>query len=335
MAVEQSLTEQELNFISSGGTTPLDPPADAPTVSHEPDTEGDPVQPGTQDDAPAATEGTPEGEGEGSEPAPADNADRDRRVPYAALKEEREARKERDRQIAELNEKFARADERLQMLTQRIQPQPQQEQPKQEAPAIPNPDEDFVGALRWTQQQLIERQRQEQEWSTQQSQQAEQQRRQQEVESYVVNTYQSAAAEKRAQDPTFDHAYQYLMTQRYNELVASGASHEAASRQVQQDEFQMAAGAIQARQNPAERLVAVARARGWAPPAAQPATPPVQDRLETVARGQAANASLSAAGSSGTGKTKLTVESLASMPAKEFEKLLANDPEVVSRVMGG
>jgi hypothetical protein len=59
-----------------------------------------------------------------------------------------------------------------------------------------------------------------------------------------------------------------------------------------------------------------------------------QDRLDTIARGQAAGKSLASAGGSG-GDSEMSAEALLRMPMDQFEAWCAKNPAKAKRIMGG
>lgn len=273
----------------------------------------------------AADAGKPPAE-ENKEPAG------DGKVNYGALKEERERRKALERQVEELNQKFSLASQRLDMVVQARQTaQPQPEKPK----APPSPKDDLMGATEYAIQRISEFDRQAQMTAQQRQQMAEQQR----VQSYVLGEYSRAAAERASADPTFSEAQNFLLKQRFEERIAAGQSEQEAYAGTQRDEYLFAEDAVRNRVNPADRIVAVAKARGWQPKAPETATvaPSVTDadKLATIAAGQAAAASLSTAGTGGAAKSKIDAKALGEMSDKEFAAWLAkNGDEGFREVVG-
>lgn len=262
------------------------------------------------------------------------------KVPYGALKEEREARKRADQQVRELNDKFALANERMAMIMQAKEAQAlQAAKPAVEEQKIPNFDEDPIAAGKWMQEKILAdeqtRQRQQQEYQ----QRTQQQTQQAQYQNNVIGAYVQSANEARTAEPKFDEAHGWLMQNRYDELVAGGMNDQTARQQVIADEFALAAGALEARQSPAQRLLAVAKARGWKPTgqAANQESSAAAQQLETVARGQAANGSLGSAGTAGNARPgKVDAKALSEMSDKEWKAWYAkNGADGFRDVMGG
>jgi hypothetical protein len=200
--------------------------------------------------------------------------------------------------------------------------QEQANQPKPEAPkGPPNPEEDFIGATQWTIDQLNQ-------LNQSQRQQAEQQARQRQQQEYtgqVMSAWSQRAQEAARESPEFADAYRFVTRQRFEELLAAGVPESRARAQAQQDEFNLVAQSLQNRQDPARTIYNIARARGFAPKPVEAPTPetPAPQRLDNVARGQAANKSLSTVGQGTTGKASLDAKRLGEMSDDEFESFLA------------
>ena len=336
------LTAEEKAYFETGGQSDLpNDYANDVKVSEPPsdnDTAGDNAeQPPVIDDA-----------GQGGDQPPAQSADdqpgdaqqpgqQKQMVPLATYMEEKKARQERRPRQEEIAANMARADERLRMIFEAQQREQAAQQAQQQAPQIPNPDEDPVGSIRWIQEQMIAQQRGQQEAHARQQHMTQEQQRQRQYQDQVVNVYRQSAEEMRAANPSFQGAYEFLMYQRAAELGASGMPQEAINQQLARDEFAFAAEAIQNRRNPAQAIMDVAKARGWNPAAAQ-AQGNAADQLQAIKQGQAASASLSSAGTSGNARSgKLTMESLGSMSDKEFAEFIKKDKDgdQWKKVMGG
>lgn len=224
-------------------------------------------------------------------------------VPLAALHEERTRRKGLDKENRELRERLARLEGRF----EGSQPA---EQPKQAPTVDTQPLEILQDVAEWKRQQVAQ-----QEAQAQMGQFTAQ-----------VNRYEQEFA---SQNPDFGDALQHLLQVRRNELVAAGIPFEEGERYIQQEGLAIAARALEEGVNPAERFYAIAKARGYqkAAPAAQEAQPDASsaallraaEKLEKVARGQAASKSLSSAG--GAGNTPLTAESANVMSLSELARL--------------
>ena len=312
-AVEETagLTDAEKAYFESGGESPIEAEPE-PAPDPEPQAQAEP-QEGQQSPEPQANQQQDENS---------------RNVPYGALREERERRKALEQQLAQLNGKWQTVEQRLAAL-QGIN-QPQQQRP--EAPKIPDPEEDFIEATRWTQQQIVEMQRRQQQQMTnaQRAQQAQQ------FQGQVMNAWSQRARQAAQQSPEFADAYRFATTSRFRELIASGVPEHQARQQAQRDEFNFVAQSMQQGRDPAQSLMAIAQARGWQPkpasgepaqaaPAAanaQQNTPAQPQRLDTVAKGMQANKSLSGVGSSTSGRGSLGAKDLAEMSDDDFAAFL-------------
>ena len=299
--------------------------------------------------APAAPEGAPVG-GEAAAPAAAPEAapgevvdpeadagspddNKGKFVRHGAFHQERERRKAVEKELTELREKYARGDERLRLLNEAMQArQPGAAQP--EAPvAPPNPDEDIFGyvqalkaeldALKGGVQQETARQRQEREVGA------------------VINDYKADLNRFASTEPTFADAFNHVMRSREAEYAALGVAPDQIKAALAQDELQIAISARQQGVSPAERIFQIAKARGFASKAAEPAPAaaapaPAETPAEKAARVTAGQAgpgrSLSAAGGAPAGE--VTFEMLAAMNERDFEAFATKNPEKLARLMG-
>jgi|KBSSwiStaDraftv2_1062776.scaffolds.fasta_scaffold38172_4 hypothetical protein len=180
--------------------------------------------------------------GDGDDPGERDDqpGTGSRHVPFSALKAERQKRQQIERDLHTLQGQV-RAWQNA-MLSQIQGTQDAERQ------GPPNVEEDPVGALRHTQQQLADLQ----------AAVAGQVRAQQLQGAYVAG----ATAFSRA-NPDFAEAYNHMIQSRANELRVLGAPEPAIAQQLRLEEQQMVAAAINAGRNPAEVAYAAAKARGW------------------------------------------------------------------------
>jgi len=239
-------------------------------------------------------------------------------VPIKALHEERDARKALADQLRERDDRFARLEGRLQELGQRFgQPQQQEQQ------RPPSVEEDPVGAIKRvddTVRSLAERQ------------QAEHQERE------FVTAYGNAARQFAATQTDFPGAYQHLMAARDGELQAIGFTNPAQRAAIiANEERSIALRAFSENVNPAERIYALAKARGYAAPAAEaaasasPSPAPAATAVNTsersasekvaqTQRAQEAARSLSGGGGSAS-SGGLSLDALADMSDEEFGQI--------------
>lgn len=269
-------------------------------------------------------------------------ANRGRFVRHGAFHKERARRKELETENTRLRDLHARGDERLRLLTQAMQqgaPQAQQQaagQPQAQAPAAPpNPEEDIFGyvkhleaqlaEVRGGQQQMTAAQREEREFNT------------------TVTSYQADIARFAQAEPAFVDAYRHLIDSRMQELAFAGVPQHELKKAVEADELALVRAAIASGASPAERVFQMAKLRGFAPKApepaqtAAPAAPPAEspaDRAARVQAGQqAAGRSLSGAG--GAPAAEMTMERLAEMSEAEFEAYANKNPRALAALMGG
>lgn len=280
-------------------------------------------------------------------------------VPYP--KYQRQRKKDRaeiealKKQLSETNERTARGDERLKLLTELLNSQPQQaEQQQTDDDPEPNPDEDIIGWAKWAQRarvrdaQTIEELRGgiQQTQGTLQESAAEQQTQQ---------SYQADAMAFAREHPDFLQAYNHLITTRAQMLIAQGHTEQQVRQFLRNEEKGLVQNAIQAGKRPAEQIYNMAKFMGYAPkPAPQngaqaqngngaapaqngngqqaPARQPsVVEEIERIQRGQATNKSLS---DSGGAAQELTVEAIANMSERDFQALYAKQKAQIDNLMG-
>ncbi len=257
------------------------------------------------------------GEESGVNAAPPEaEAQPERMVSLAALHEERTRRRDLDRQLRDRDRELAELRGKFSVIEQLNTPQPQQP---------PSVEEDIFGAVRAT-NEAVEDLRQRMATRDAHDRAA---RREQDV----IAAYRSDAAQFESSHPDFRDAYNHLLASRAQELAALGyddprAIHDA----LMADEFAVAQTALARRQSPAELIYSLARQRGYSGGAGQ--TGRGGERLASIARGQAANKSLSAAGGAG-GDADITAEALLKMPMAEFEAWCTKNPARARRLMGG
>lgn len=266
---------------------------------------GETAPPSEPTPEPAEAEAAPEGGGEEKPREP-------RYVPLSELIAERKRRQEHEKALAEQNERWARADERLRLLTEAQQARQQPAEPEP-----PGPD-DPIGLIEHTsrelaafkQQQAEERQRQQQAYE------------QNEQVNRLVGTYRARAEEFRQQTPDFDDAYQHVRAARARQLAVQGFSGDELQAVLAQDELSFAARALQQGANPGERLYALAKEYGYEPKAPAQVDPAagIARQADVVARSK----SLSQAGGTAT-STRMDAKTLANMSNDDFEAFMAKN----------
>ncbi|MDE2100402.1 MAG: hypothetical protein KGL39_24330 [Patescibacteria group bacterium] len=223
-------------------------------------------------------------------------------VPLAALHEAREANK---KLRAEFETKQRLTDERLAKLMEALNPQKKEE--------IPDPEKDAMGALKYTQNQLLQMQR-------------EQMQREQEMGRNQQIQMEAARLENEFKTTVddYDAATQFLTQSRYNELLATGMyNQQQAMGMVQQEARQLAEMAIMNGKNPAEIAYNLSKARGFVKPKAVQQEQTEAEKLARVAAGQQASKSLGSTPAQAPGANKLDARTLANMSDDDFEKVFS------------
>lgn len=253
----------------------------------------------------------------------------DKVVPYGALHEERERRKELQQQLREQQERTSRLEQTFQKVIERTQ-QPQQQQG-------PSFEEDPVEALRQEQEHIKQALRQQYQSEAQRQQQSEMQYKQQ----VFVERYKDSANAYAQENPEFSNAYQHLVQSRLAEYTAAGYSVQQANQLLIEDEMAIVAKAYTDGVNPAERIYALSKVRGYQTPASnqnnfqqQKTEQALQDNARKIAqleKGMAASKSLSNAG--GKTENSFSLESLAAMDDDELDNFLDKGWNKLSKIM--
>jgi hypothetical protein len=259
---------------------------------------GETTPPATESDIPGLT--SPEVE-ETEKPAEPEAPEQKKMVPYDALHEERQRRKELQQQLerdrAERAQRDTLLERRLAMLQQATQPK---------EPQI-NFEEDpvrFLAAQTMQTQQEIQALRQQQVYEQQAKAQQEQ------FQQFAVGL-RGLEAEFAKSAPDYDEAIVFAKTKRVEQLQMLGYPEQQAWNAVQQEAFQIAASALQRGENPAEIGYQYAKSVGYTPKTVQP-----EQKLQAAQKGMEASKSLSTGVAKG-GNTSL--ESLANMSNDEFD----------------
>ena len=251
-------------------------------------------------------------------------------VRHGAFHQERERRKAAEAELTTLREKFARGDERLRLINEAMQARQQPAAQSEAPPAPPNPDEDIFGYAKHLEKQI-------EDLRNGVQQETARQRQEREVGT-VINDYKADLNRFAASEPTFADAFTHVMRSREAEYAALGVPADQIKAALAQDELQIAIAARQQGVSPAERIFQIAKARGFAPKAPEPAPAPAPvetpaQKVERVAAGQAGpGKSLSAAGGAPAGE--VTFEMLTSMNERDFEAFALKNPEKLARLMG-
>lgn len=258
-----------------------------------------------------------------------------KKVPLAALHEERERRKELSAKLEESDRRhtadMAKLQERtniiLQSLQQAMEPPKGSDDPlfiQQFMAANPGvsretAEEAFLNEepnnyLKWRQDRL---QKEHGELVQRAHKQDQQIKAQQEFGNFVA-AYQTQATEFTTATPDFKDAYGWLMQHRDKELVTLGFKDPVQRRQIMQsEEVGIVEQAFRDQINPAQRLYDIAKFRGYKmTEPAKPGTPAAQANLDKERKAEAASKSLGSV--PGSPSTKLTAEVLLNMSDEEF-----------------
>ncbi len=242
-------------------------------------------------------------------------------VPHEALHEERSERRRLEVENRKLAEERALFEGRLQAVLGMREHGQRQAEPA--APEKPDIATDPIGVI-----QHLERQIEEIRAGGQQS--AEERRQQAQIAS-LAQAAVADAQQFRAKTADYGDAYQFFRENRAAELQAYGVPADQIPAIIGQEELQIAHGAFQRQQSPAEVLYNVAKHRGYKPKAAPPAA---TEQIDRIAGGQERSRTLSSAGGGAT-ETGMTAERLLKMSPAEFDAWTAKNPTKTKRLMGG
>ena len=229
-------------------------------------------------------------------------------VPHEAFHEERERRKGLQRQLQEMQDKWTRADERIQMLL---------DNKKEEAP--PDPNEDPLGYQNWKTGKIEKELEAERRRVGEQSKKLEAQ-----VQDLRLRTEVDAMERSfQAKNPDYDDALQHLVKTQlavFEEIESDEAERQAQVRQTLSNVVQQA---LSHGKNPAEAVYKMAQKLGYKKAEAN-------KQIEDIEKGVKASTSLGSTG--GKTSSPLSAEALADMSDEDFEKLNYKD---FKKAMGG
>lgn len=270
------------------------------------------------------TEAAPvEPEPQSEDDAAAVEAARPTTVPHAALHQEREARKDLQKQLAEERRQRLVLEERTNLILQRIPLSPQPEPPA--GVVLPDINEDpighLVGGMRHlaTNQQALEK--------AEQARAAETARLAE--ESKLIARAAAEEAEFVQATPDYGPASQFLSQKRDAQLRAMGYDDPVERRSIlRQEAVALAARAVAQEKNVGEFVYELAKVAGWQPQPAAPAeavaiaeTPaPAAARITKIAAGQEQGRSLGNV--TGSAAPPLTAQALLDMPHDQFLKMV-------------
>ncbi|HEU4344817.1 MAG TPA: hypothetical protein VFU31_24980 [Candidatus Binatia bacterium] len=292
MPVEE-LSPEEKEFFKSGGAK--EPPAET-VEKPEPKVEA-------KEEPKVEAKAAPEG----SKPAPEGEKKEEKRppegfVPHGAFHQERAERKRLEGEAAEMRKRMEGMESRFQQILEASKPKP------------PAKDQDPVAYFDYELQSLKPKLEDLEKLKTELSHKDRLAKEQQEF----MNTYVMAAQQFSQTQKDFDQAYQYLARSRVEELMEVGYDLPSAHQLSIQDEQRIVAKAFQDGVNPAERMYALAKKRGYqlqAPPGEKSAA---EQKLDVIDKGQKSAPEFSPASG---GKPKLTLAAIADMSDEDFAKL--------------
>lgn len=329
----ESLTPEETSLMEDNRRAQYEP---------EPESTPEPVARETPAPTPAPVKVVPETvakEPAALEPAPVVADDKPKMVDQRALHEERERRKEERNRREKAEQDLAKLTGRFATLEELARAAAQQQAPK---PEVPDVNTDPVAHFQHELRQRDEKIAQFENWQRQQQAQAQQQQQISHIRQYATQ----AETDFSRDTPDYTEAATYVQMVRNAQLEAIGITDQGQrAQQLAMEALNLAAGAQQRGQNPAAIIYQMAKASGWkakaaevpvapAPVVTTPVTTPVPapspavpadgaKKLATVAKGQAANASLSQL--NGGAQTETSVESLLKMSDEEFSAATKGD----------
>lgn len=271
------MTDEEINYMRSGGRADL--PGAVDGVGGD-DGAGDDQrtddtsrgQDGSTGDQDQGQQGQGQ-QGRGEEED--DEVTLNQPVPYQKYRREQKRLKDRlaardadvtrlTGQVTDFNTRMARLDERLRILREAAEASDEANQQETEQDDEPNPDEDPIGWIKWSQRQRA-RDREE----LQQTRDRVQHRESMEG---MQSAYAADARSFAATQPAFVEAYRWLIAVRDRQLTAAGIRDpQERANMINQDERDLVIRAFRDRQNdpdapgPAQRLYDYAVASGFQP----------------------------------------------------------------------
>jgi hypothetical protein len=333
-------------YFDSKGSAPLEtakkadePAKDEKTEAPETTAKADEPAPERaekpDDDGPEADDVADNGDDNGQQ------TDKQRKVSYSAYRREQQQRKEAEARAAKLAEEQQRyieemrkrdevLNQRLAMMMQAQQTQQAPQQPQVPAePEIPDPEQDIFGATKFMLDKFKQMEAERAEAARQQQmQRAEQQRRAEEMqrrathEKAVIDKYNELGEIRAKQDPEFVPAYDYARQKRIEQLMRDeGMTEAAAKKQTTIEEFTLAERALRSGQDPTERIKRYALDLGFRYDA-KPKEAAAPQRLDSIAKAQDAQKTLTGSGSPGSARSVITAKDLASMSSDEFTAFL-------------
>lgn len=307
-----AFTPEESAYFESGGESAI--PAETP-VAAEPEPQ-----------APAPEVQQPQEQG-------AERDEKGRFVPHQALHAEREEHKKTKAQLEELSRQQAVLNDRWQTIMAL------KEAPKEEQ-APPDPEKDIFGYAKWQAEKVAALEK----TLTDDKAQREQQEAISRQEAEIWSEWETSAQSYAAQTPDFGDAVKFLSEARTAQLKGFGAldprftSDAGINQQINNELRAIIIQAKQAGVSPAQAVHDIAKSYGFkAAPVEQGAQElKLPGQLATVAAAQEAAKTVGQGGGRAGGDA-LTPESLAAMPAAEFNAWFAKpeNARYFEKLMGG
>lgn len=294
--VNAEISDGQLDaFFNSGGEIETEAPAEE--KNQEIDATADEESPSEQENSE-----------DGSEQQ-VDAHKQDKKVPYGALHEERERRKELQRKVEESDKKVQRMEDRFQKMMDQLSVNQQHQQ--QIDPYLDDP----IGTIR-SKQENLER------FLFQQAKEHHDQQNMQVAQNQFLHRYNESAKAFLQEKPDFKEAYQHLVDSRIGEYMEAGYSKEQAAYLINQDEASIVAKSYEDGVNPAERMYKLAKVRGYQFKAQNPQNNAQanEEKINQLQKGLQASKSLSNA-SGKTSKSDMRLEDIAALPDDEFSKV--------------
>lgn len=241
----------------------------------------------------------------------------------------------------DIREKYARLEERTNLILQQLNRQPQAEQPQKEADPEPNPDEDIIAHHAWLARQFkamkdaSSQQQQEQTRIRQETQQAQQ------MEQAIWDTWTFDTDRYSKENPDFPNAAKWLADTRNQQLAAIGSidqrlsTQRARDAQINAELKQIIVTAAQQGRSPAEVVYQFAQSYGYKPAEGGQEQRNGADTVQDLANRQERHRSLSDA-QGGEAPKRLDAKALASMSDAQFKKLMSDPSKAaeIDRIMG-
>jgi hypothetical protein len=330
-----AFTPEETAYFESGGETEL--PADTGSDLAGGEGGGDDVtNMGGEGDGSGGNK--PEG---GKQPNDKDKSNST--VPYSALHEERQKRKQLGGEVDQLKGQLSEMGGKLAVLLG-LQKKPEGEGDKPAGP--PKPEDDIFGAVNDTNSRLAKLEKAREDDAAAAKEDGER--------ATFVSNYRADADAFTKDNADYKDAYNFLLNTRAVELIAIGyddpaelkkngadletvqAAAKALHDALVADEFAIAQMAAGKKKSAASIIYNLAKQRGYKKADAKPGEGEGKGaaQLETIERGLNSNKSLNGAGGGADGD-EMTAQRLINMSLSEFEKYAEANPDKVRELMGG